>query len=174
MAGNAARSTPRATITKRLLKALDVVHAHLCRDDGRATARARQSCSNARVSGARRQARRAQDRCQERHLLLPVQGGHVRRRRQLGPRPLRASATPASRWTSRRIDVSFSSAAGVLSVSAKTGAGVDFSEEDGQRGPLRRRNRHRSSPCATAARRRRAWGCDLTYDYVKINGDYRT
>ena len=22
--------------------------------------------------------------------------------------------------------------------------------------------------CATA------WGCDLTYDYVKINGDYRT
>ncbi|MEG2570464.1 MAG: bifunctional ornithine acetyltransferase/N-acetylglutamate synthase [Clostridia bacterium] len=19
-----------------------------------------------------------------------------------------------------------------------------------------------------------AWGCDLTYDYVKINGDYRT
>ncbi len=20
----------------------------------------------------------------------------------------------------------------------------------------------------------RAWGCDLTYDYVKINGDYRT
>ena len=24
------------------------------------------------------------------------------------------------------------------------------------------------SACATA------WGCDLTYDYVKINGDYRT
>ena len=20
----------------------------------------------------------------------------------------------------------------------------------------------------------KAWGCDLTYDYVKINGDYRT
>lgn len=24
--------------------------------------------------------------------------------------------------------------------------------------------------CASA----KAWGCDLTYDYVKINGDYRT
>ena len=22
--------------------------------------------------------------------------------------------------------------------------------------------------------RAKAWGCDLTYDYVKINGDYRT
>ena len=24
-------------------------------------------------------------------------------------------------------------------------------------------------PCGATA-----WGCDLTYDYVKINGDYRT
>ena len=27
---------------------------------------------------------------------------------------------------------------------------------------------HDGGACATA------WGCDLTYDYVKINGDYRT
>ena len=27
---------------------------------------------------------------------------------------------------------------------------------------------HQGSGSATA------WGCDLTYDYVKINGDYRT
>ena len=26
--------------------------------------------------------------------------------------------------------------------------------------------------CGSAAAK--AWGCDLTYDYVKINGDYRT
>ena len=29
-------------------------------------------------------------------------------------------------------------------------------------------NLNSGDQCATA------WGCDLTYDYVKINGDYRT
>ncbi|MEG1742329.1 MAG: bifunctional ornithine acetyltransferase/N-acetylglutamate synthase, partial [Acetivibrio sp.] len=29
-------------------------------------------------------------------------------------------------------------------------------------------NMHRGDEKATA------WGCDLTYDYVKINGDYRS
>ena len=28
--------------------------------------------------------------------------------------------------------------------------------------------KRQGTDCATA------WGCDLTYDYVKINGDYRT
>ena len=70
------------------------------------------------------------------------------------------------------VDVSFRSAKGEIEV-CKNGAGVDFSEEkakeilleseieivvclgDGEFGSV-------------------AWGCDLTYDYVKINGDYRT
>ena len=71
-----------------------------------------------------------------------------------------------------KIDVSFESKAGVLDV-CKNGSGIPFSEEkakevllcgeidilidlnDGDAGA-------------------KAWGCDLTYDYVKINGDYRT
>ncbi len=71
-----------------------------------------------------------------------------------------------------RVDVSFKSAKGEIAV-CKNGAGVPFSEElakeilleseieiivsvgDGEFGAT-------------------AWGCDLTYDYVKINGDYRT
>ena len=71
-----------------------------------------------------------------------------------------------------KVAVTFSSAAGSVNV-CQNGMGVDFSEElakivlseseitidialgDGD-------------ACATA------YGCDLTYDYVKINGDYRT
>ena len=71
-----------------------------------------------------------------------------------------------------RVDVAFRSAKGVVEV-CKMGAGVAFSEEiakeillepeidilvelnDGDHGAT-------------------AWGCDLTYEYVKINGDYRT
>lgn len=71
-----------------------------------------------------------------------------------------------------KVDVSFSSEKGTIDV-CKNGAGIDFSEEtakdillmdeitilvglnDGE---------------GTAE----AYGCDLTYEYVKINGDYRT
>ena len=71
-----------------------------------------------------------------------------------------------------KVDVELMSEFGSIKV-CENGAGVEFSEEkaaeilksdeitinielnDGER-------------CATA------WGCDLTYDYVKINGDYRT
>ena len=28
--------------------------------------------------------------------------------------------------------------------------------------------------CGDGSAEGTAWGCDLTYDYVKINGDYRT
>ncbi len=71
-----------------------------------------------------------------------------------------------------KVDVAFRSKAGEILV-CKNGAGVEFSEEkakeilleneidilvslnDGYYGAV-------------------AWGCDLTYEYVKINGDYRT
>ena len=55
----------------------------------------------------------------------------------------------------------------------KNGAGVPFSEEKAKE--ILSENEiiiavelHSGDGCATA------WGCDLTYDYVKINGDYRT
>ena len=71
-----------------------------------------------------------------------------------------------------KVDVSFRSAKGEIAV-CRGGAGIPFSEEIAKEillehdieilvkvgdGPY--------SACA--------WGCDLTYDYVKINGDYRT
>ena len=71
-----------------------------------------------------------------------------------------------------KIDVSFSSAAGTVAV-CKNGAGADFSEEEAKRILLEKEITIlvalNSGDCAAAA-----WGCDLTYDYVKINGDYRT
>jgi len=71
-----------------------------------------------------------------------------------------------------RIDVSFESAYGRVDV-CRNGAGVAFSEEEAAKvlaekeiGILVELN---SGTCAATA-----WGCDLTYDYVRINGDYRT
>jgi glutamate N-acetyltransferase/amino-acid N-acetyltransferase len=71
-----------------------------------------------------------------------------------------------------RIDVSFLSAAGKIEV-CKDGAGVEFSEEKAKKILLESEidilvNLNSGDYTATA------WGCDLTYDYVKINGDYRT
>ena len=71
-----------------------------------------------------------------------------------------------------KIDVSFKSAKGEILV-CKDGAGVEFSEEKAKEILLEKEieilvalndGDHDSV----------AWGCDLTYDYVKINGDYRT
>ena len=71
-----------------------------------------------------------------------------------------------------KIDVAFESKAGKVAV-CKDGAGLPFSEE------LAATVLHESEidilvdlndgPSGATA-----WGCDLTYDYVKINGDYRT
>lgn len=71
-----------------------------------------------------------------------------------------------------RVDVKFSSDGGEIEV-CKDGSGIDFSEE------LAKKvlscdevyilvDLKSGDSCATA------YGCDLTYDYVKINGDYRT
>ena len=71
-----------------------------------------------------------------------------------------------------KIDVSFSSAAGSIPV-CKGGCGVDFSEEKAKEILLKDEVEilvELNSGCFAST----AWGCDLTYDYVKINGDYRT
>ncbi len=71
-----------------------------------------------------------------------------------------------------KVDVAFKSAKGILPV-CKNGAGVDFSEEFAKEVLLEKEitilvELNSGSAGATA------WGCDLTYDYVKINGDYRS
>ncbi len=71
-----------------------------------------------------------------------------------------------------KIDVSFKSAKGEIAV-CRNGAGVDFSEEKAKEILLEKEIEIlvnlNSGECSSTA-----WGCDLTYDYVKINGDYRT
>ena len=71
-----------------------------------------------------------------------------------------------------KIDVSFKSDKGEILV-CKKGAGVDFSEEKAKEILLEKEiqilvDLNDGQYSATA------WGCDLTYDYVRINGDYRS
>ena len=71
-----------------------------------------------------------------------------------------------------KIDVAFRSDAGTVRV-CRGGAGVEFSEEEAKKILLKEEIEilvDLNSGSESAA----AWGCDLTYDYVKINGDYRT
>ncbi len=71
-----------------------------------------------------------------------------------------------------RVGVSFRSAKGTVEV-CRNGAGVEFSEEIAKEILLEREIEILVSLDAGTASAT-AWGCDLTYDYVKINGDYRT
>jgi glutamate N-acetyltransferase/amino-acid N-acetyltransferase len=70
------------------------------------------------------------------------------------------------------VGVTFSSAAGEISV-CENGAGIPFSEEDAKR-VLGEREITIDITLVDGTAATTAWGCDLTYDYVKINGDYRT
>ena len=71
-----------------------------------------------------------------------------------------------------KIGVSFKSTKGTIEV-CKNGAGVDFSEEIAKEILLEDEIEILVDlNCGEFSST--AWGCDLTYDYVKINGDYRT
>ena len=71
-----------------------------------------------------------------------------------------------------KIDVSFKSNKGTIIV-CKDGAGVDFSEEIAKE-ILLEKEINILVDLNDGEFNSTAWGCDLTYDYVKINGDYRT
>lgn len=71
-----------------------------------------------------------------------------------------------------KVDLWFESAAGRITI-MENGVAVDFSEEEA--------TKILSEPAVTVIADIRqgdaaatAWGCDLTYDYVKINADYRS
>ena len=71
-----------------------------------------------------------------------------------------------------KVEMAFASEAGVLPVCVN-GAGIPFSEEKAKEILTKDEVKllidlHDGPGQATA------WGCDLTYDYVKINGDYRS
>ena len=70
------------------------------------------------------------------------------------------------------VDISFESAAGSISV-CRQGDGLTFDEELAKKVLSEKEvviavDLHEGEDSAEC------WGCDLTYDYVKINGDYRT
>lgn len=71
-----------------------------------------------------------------------------------------------------RVDVAFESEKGKIDVCIG-GAGVDFSEEKAKEILLCSEVRI-VIKLGDGDGHAIAWGCDLTYDYVKINGDYRT
>ena len=71
-----------------------------------------------------------------------------------------------------KIDVSFRSCGGQVDV-CRAGSGIPFSEEEAKQVLLQKEieilvNLNDGAAASVA------WGCDLTYEYVKINGDYRT
>lgn len=71
-----------------------------------------------------------------------------------------------------KVDVNIGSDKGIIAV-CRDGAGVDFSEEKAkeilQEEEIQIYISLNEGDCSAVA-----WGCDLTYDYVKINGDYRS
>ena len=71
-----------------------------------------------------------------------------------------------------KVGLCFSSAAGTVEV-CRDGAGVPFSEEEAAK-VLHETEIDIQISLGDGDGEATAWGCDLTYDYVKINGDYRT
>ena len=71
-----------------------------------------------------------------------------------------------------KIGVSFRSAKGTVTV-CKNGSGILFSEEMAKE-VLLEKEIEILVTLGDGPYGATAWGCDLTYDYVKINGDYRT
>lgn len=71
-----------------------------------------------------------------------------------------------------QVDIWFESAAGKIMI-MKDGVQVDYSEEEA----TRILSEHEVTAVADVKQgeaNATAWGCDLTYDYVKINADYRS
>ncbi|MCR5150322.1 MAG: bifunctional ornithine acetyltransferase/N-acetylglutamate synthase [Clostridiales bacterium] len=71
-----------------------------------------------------------------------------------------------------KIDVAFKSNKGTVCV-CRNGSGIDFSEEKAKE-ILLEKEIDILVDLNSGSFSSKAWGCDLTYEYVKINGDYRT
>ena len=71
-----------------------------------------------------------------------------------------------------RVDVHFASAAGNIEV-CHQGRGLDFDEDLAKR-ILTEHDIEINITMGEGSGACTCWGCDITYDYIKINGDYRT
>ena len=71
-----------------------------------------------------------------------------------------------------KVDVHFASAAGDIAV-CQQGRGLDFDEELAKK-ILTEHDVEILIAMGEGGGQCTCWGCDITYDYIKINGDYRT
>ncbi|MEE1055981.1 MAG: bifunctional glutamate N-acetyltransferase/amino-acid acetyltransferase ArgJ [Acutalibacteraceae bacterium] len=71
-----------------------------------------------------------------------------------------------------KVDVDMRSCKGIIAV-CRNGAGIEFSEEEAKT-ILLEDEIYIDINLNQGKAEAKAWGCDLTYDYVKINGDYRS
>lgn len=77
-----------------------------------------------------------------------------------------------AKFDQSKVDISLSSYSGEFTV-AKNGGGLEF-DEDYALKILSEENITAIIDLKAGEFSGKAWGCDLTYDYVKINADYRT
>ena len=87
-------------------------------------------------------------------------------------RVLCAMGYSGEQFDPEKVDVRFASAAGEIAVCEK-GRGLDF-DEDLAKKILTEHDVEINITMGEGEAACTCWGCDLTYDYVKINGDYRT
>ena len=151
------------------MKALNTVTVHLCRmiaGDGEGATK----LLECRVTGAK-------DECTAKTVAKSVICSSLTKAAMFGAdanwgRVLCAIGYSGADVDVTKVDVSFTSAKGTIPV-CKDGSGIEFSEEIAKEILLEKEiiiNVELNSGDFDST----AWGCDLTYEYVKINGDYRT
>ncbi len=151
------------------MKALNTVTVHLCRmiaGDGEGATK----LLECKVSGAK-------DICTAKTVAKSVICSSLLKAAMFGAdanwgRVLCAIGYSGADVDVNRIDVSFVSKAGRVDV-CRNGAGIDFSEDEAKK-VLSEKEIEIIVALGDGSSSSTAWGCDLTYDYVKINGDYRT
>ena len=80
--------------------------------------------------------------------------------------------TPEQKFDPEKVDLYFESAAGKLKI-IENGVALDYSEEEATK-VLSEKAVTAVADIKMGDASASAWGCDLTYDYVKINADYRS
>lgn len=87
-------------------------------------------------------------------------------------RILCAMGYSGAQFEPEKVDLYFESAAGKIAI-IKNGVALDYSEEEAT-GILSEKEVTAIADIKMGEASATAWGCDLTYDYVKINADYRS
>lgn len=77
-----------------------------------------------------------------------------------------------AKFDPEKVDLYFESAAGKLKIN-ENGVALDYSEEEATK-VLSEKAVTAVADIKMGEASASAWGCDLTYDYVKINADYRS